>query len=644
MDLTKIIPGSSVKRNAIATIVLALTVFALYFNTLHNWFVWDDAYQVQMNPWIRSVKFIPDILARNVWGIKNASSSFYRPGMYLGYMLVYHLFGWRPLGYHVLNIIFNAGVSIVVFFLILELFESSGISARRALGISFLTALLFAANPIHTEAVAWIAAFTEVSYALFYLISLYFFILWRKEKLKAGIYFSCLFFVLSFMCKETALSLPLAIAAYEIAFPEGSPVKRRLKNLLPYFLLTVAYFVLRLKIAGVTNATLKTDFHLTNFQFALNSIRNFGLYLGQLIYPFNLNAYHVFHPVHSIIEWKCLASIAVLAAFTGFVFWAFKNNRPVFFGLLMILIPLLPALYLPVFQPGSTYAERYLYLPSMGFELVLASLVYSGRTRKGQFAALAFTALLIATFSAKTVARNTVWKDSTSLWTDTIRKSPDGGVPNDNFGYVLEQEGKDADAADYFRKAIKIAPYAPDPIKQLGYILINQGKIDEAENLFKKFILAAPFNADAHLGLGATYAMKGMANQAEAEFRVAAELNPMSWQAHRDLGILYYQKHLLAAALKELNLAVYIDPRSGEPHRYTGLVYEEQGLFDKAIRQFQSAIKLDPPDPEDYVCLGGAYLKKGLRDKAEESYRAALKIDPSNPEALKNLKSLSAKK
>ena len=600
------------KRNIFAVCALALATFALYFNTLYNGFVWDDLYQVQLNAWIRSFKFLPDILARNSWEFAGKGSNFYRPGMHLGYMVVYHFYGLAPWGYHLLNILFNMAVSVMVFLLALEVFETGGIPSRRAFGIAFFSALLFTAHPVHTEAVAWIASFPELSYTLFYLLSLYFFILWRKGKIKEGISLSCLFFVLSFMCKETALSLPLAIAAYEIAFPdETRPVKgwlkmRCLKNLLPYFLLAAAYFILRMKIVGLTRNA-KADFQLTNFQFTLNAIVNFSLYICQLIYPFNLNAYHVFHPVHSFFEWKGLASFSIMTAFTGFVFFAFKKDRPVFFSLAVIVIPLLPALYLPAFQPENTYAERYLYLPSMGFAFVAARLVYSEKIKKIRFAVLAAAVFLVTVYSIKTVTRNTVWKNETSFWSDTVKKSPDGWLPNNQMGIVLGLQGEYEEAADHFRAAMRLNPYEIDPPLNLGFTLLDQGNTGSAERLFKRITGLLPSSCRAHTGLGIACMKEGRFSRAQQELRAAIKLNPDSAQAHK----------------------------------YMGMVYEAQGDFDAAIVQFKFLAKL-APSPENYNFLGGAYLKQDLRDKAATSYQAALQIDPADSVALKALKALSA--
>ncbi len=634
-------------RTAFAILILATASFVLYCNTLQNGFVWDDIGVIKSNVWIRNVKFIPEILTQNAWGFMNMESSYYRPVIHLAYMLVYHIFGPGPWGFHLLNIIFNAISTVLVFLLAMEIVELSGATDSRVFGIAFLSALLFAADPIHTEAVAFAAAFTELSYTLFYLVSLYFFVLWRKGKLKEGIYLSCLFFVLSFLSKETALTLPLAIAAFDIAFPgvarlhETRGKLHRVKVYLPYFVLSAVYFAIRLKVIGrVANSTL--GLHLTAFQLFLNAIVNFGMYLGQLVYPFNLNAYHVFHPVHSVFEWRSIFSLAALLLFTALIFLSYKKNRLVFFGLLIIIIPLLPAFYLPVFQPGSTYAERYLYLSSAGFSLSAAYFICTVDGAKTRVAALAFAALILIAYSKATVYRNAVWKDEASLWTDTVNKSPNGWVPHYQLGIVLKSKGEYVLAANHFSDAMKLAPNAPGPVINLGYALIAMGKVDEAEKRFKEAIRMMPLYSDAHLGLGAAYAMKGDDLDAKQEFIVGIGLNPTAWQGHCALGLLYYQEDQFIQALQEFSRALYIDPYSGGLHRNIGLVYVGQGSLDKAIVQFKTAIRLNPADPENFICLGNAYQKKGLRNQAEESYQAALKIDPKNSEAQEGLKALAA--
>ena len=95
--------------------LIALTSFAVYFNSLFNGFVFDDANQVLNNPWLKSSKFIPNIFSSNVWGFEGRETSYYRPLMHIIYMLTASVFGLNAWGFHFVNILFHTSVSILVF-------------------------------------------------------------------------------------------------------------------------------------------------------------------------------------------------------------------------------------------------------------------------------------------------------------------------------------------------------------------------------------------------------------------------------------------------------------------------------------------------------------------------------------------------
>ncbi|MGD0884816.1 MAG: hypothetical protein ABSA46_08080, partial [Thermodesulfovibrionales bacterium] len=159
---------------ALLILIIFLVCFAVYFNALSNDFAYDDTDQVLKNHWIRDVQYIPDIFSKSVWSFQGetAISNYYRPFMHLIFMLNYYVFGLRPWGFHLVNILFHAGVSILVFVLASRLLRASSNASRlkekgfvgSLLSPPFLGAVLFATHPIHTEAVAWVAGIPDLSY------------------------------------------------------------------------------------------------------------------------------------------------------------------------------------------------------------------------------------------------------------------------------------------------------------------------------------------------------------------------------------------------------------------------------------------------------------------------------------------------
>jgi len=162
--------------------LILLVSCAVYSNTLLNDFLYDDTGQVLENRWIRDVKYIPVIFSKSVWSFQDETviSNYYRPLMHLFFLLNYHVFGLRPWGFHLLNVLFHAGVSVLVFVISARLLRASSNPspltengfAGSLLSPPFVGALLFAAHPIHTEAVAWVSGVPELSYTFFFLLSL----------------------------------------------------------------------------------------------------------------------------------------------------------------------------------------------------------------------------------------------------------------------------------------------------------------------------------------------------------------------------------------------------------------------------------------------------------------------------------------
>src|SRR3989338_389902 len=110
-----------------AIVILIIVSIGVYLNTLPNEFVYDDEGQVLKNLWIKDIRNIPEIFLSNVWAFidKEYLSNYYRPLMHMIYMIDYYIFGLKPWGFHLTNIIFHAGVSVLVFIIASMLINQS---------------------------------------------------------------------------------------------------------------------------------------------------------------------------------------------------------------------------------------------------------------------------------------------------------------------------------------------------------------------------------------------------------------------------------------------------------------------------------------------------------------------------------------
>lgn len=584
MDVPHPVEGSRISRRvppafltAVLLLPLVIVCFAVYFNTLSNGFVYDDEDQVLNNPWIRNVRFLPEIFTSSAWAYTGEVANYYRPVMHVVYMVCFHLFGPDPAGFHFVNVLLHSLNMILVYgVLVLLLGRHGPVDTRGRAGSSFLGALLFATHPIHTEAVAWVGGVPDLTVTLFGLLSLYGFLLSRGEgpiPSRAYSVLSILAFFAATLCKETALVLPLLFLAYELTFSterlKRTDVARRYA---PYLLFGLLYFGLRLHaLHGMAPVTRHAELGVQGY--VINVFPLLAKYIGKLFLPTGLNVFHAFHPLPGILNPKGILSLSCFLVLLAILYLAYGKHKLFFFGTLVTLMPLFPALYIPGLGENP-FAERYLYFPSVGFVILLAYGMESLRAARPAAAVPLAVAcsLLAAIYSWGTVDRNRDWKDEYTLWEDTVRKSPDSPVPNYNFGLLLHQRGDTDGAIRYYRNALRLAPSA---------------------------------------------------------------------RVYADLGVAYASKGDVDGAIRLYREAIRLDPGYAPAHNNLGVALENMGLVEESLESFRAAIRLSPGYAAAYNNLGYSYYRLGRKQEALESYLSALRLDPGNARVLNNMERLN---
>ena len=116
-----------IKSKSFAVVIVIIVSIAVNLNTLWNEFVYDDIDQVLNNIWIKDFRNIPAIFFSPTWSflteLKEFPQNYYRPLMHIVYMFNYYLFGLKPWGWHLVNIIFHTGVTVMVFLVAERLFD-----------------------------------------------------------------------------------------------------------------------------------------------------------------------------------------------------------------------------------------------------------------------------------------------------------------------------------------------------------------------------------------------------------------------------------------------------------------------------------------------------------------------------------------
>ncbi len=505
---------------ALRTAIVLVVCLGAYSNSLLNGFVYDDRFQVVENPWIRDVASVPRMFLSSVWFFRFgiSGSNYYRPLMHLIYLIAYHTFGLRAWGFHLVNILFHVGNSLLVLRLAArclgESREEGGLSRRPSPGGAgaglapgvggsglpglfsppLMAALLFALHPIHTEAVTWVAGLPEISFTFFSLLSFHLYL--ESGGRWGGAYpLSLISFFLAALCKEPALMLPLVLIAHDhLLRQDRGRFRVPMTRYLPYGAVAALYLALRVHALGGL-APANRHAGLSAYQDLINIFPLLALYCGKLLLPIHLNAFPVYHPIDSVLGREGLLSILVGASLAAAGLVAFRRDRAVLFSLLLVVLPLLPVLYLPAIP--QYLSERYLYLPSFGFVMLVTQLLAWAKRRipgKATPWFLLGCALLPGLYFTGTFTRNPAWRDDYRLWTDTVRKSPDGAIPHNNLAVVLDKREELDEAVRHLRLAIALDPAYADAHDNLGNVYMEKGLFGSAVREFEAAVRLDPAN------------------------------------------------------------------------------------------------------------------------------------------------------
>lgn len=571
-------------------VILTLSVFA---NTLGNGFVFDDKGQIVDNYWIHEIKYLPSILSSHSLAFigDDQPAITYRPLVFVVYMIEYALFGLEPWGWHLVNILLHALNSVMVFLTVSYLFRGKNDGPSGAVnGLpAFAAAALFAVHPMNSEVAAWVGCVPELVYTFLGLSAFNLYALYRDRSCSFALFFSVLLYFIGLFAKETSLVLPGILFAYDYARDRDEPLftGARIKRYLPYVLAAFLYIVIRvLSMGGHMVPTVKLHAYLTGPQFILNVFPILFDYMKALVLPVNIYPLQLFKPVFSITEPRAFLTLTLALGVAGALFAFRRKMNPLYLvSAAMIIFPLLPVLYVPALSRHS-FADRYLYFPSIGFVIIFG--LFLNEALKNQKAvritAVLALAALICAYSVGAFGRNLNWKDDASLWDAALKGSDNNYIAIHSVGLMDLRKGNTDAAVSGLERALKLNKESLHPD---ATALVLTGKV-----------------------LAVAYGQKGRVDDAVREYRDVLSID-------RNDPISNY------------NLA---------------LIYQDKGLLDEAVELYQRALLFTkkPKQRKDiYNNLGVCYQRKGFFSEAAANYEEALKLSPGDPVITRNISSIS---
>lgn len=626
-----------------AVAILALLAFA---NSLWNGLVYDDNVVIGENPAVRHVSDLQAIFGTGYWP-GPTKDPLYRPLIIFSYALNYAVVGLAPFTYHLVNVLLHAGNSALVYRLFVALFRGSGLAIAAAAA--------FALHPIHTEAVANGVGRAELLANAFLFASWLWYLRWDETPARARtrrLAASVAAFALALFTKEHAvvllglLVLTDLLRASEKGLSVGRTMWERCRTAYAWYLLPLGgYLLTRVLVLGAlvnpqvswhSNPLLHSD-RWTRW---VTGIKILGKYLWLLVAPLHLSADYSYNQIPlsaSLLEPAVLASLLALVGALALAVHRWRRQPAVSVGVAVFAVAILPASNLP-FPIGTIMAERILYLPSLGFCLLLAAAVaaLAERPRWGLVAVGAFLLLLLG-YGARTVVRNWDWASDAALFAATARSSPNSAPAHHYLAVAMLRGGDLSGAQREIERSLEIYPEYGEAYNSLAAVFEKQGRMDAATAAIQTAIKMTPDLALGHMNLGFIYIQKGMASAALEEFREAARVRYSRIDEFNRLAKGFYLVGSPAEAQGILEKAVYYTPDSFGLRNNLGLVYLRQERWDEARRELEAAARLKPDSPEVQMNLGRVYAAQGVPRQAEVALKTSLRLKPDNPDALEVL-------
>jgi hypothetical protein len=538
------------------TAILNLTLIGLatiicYGNCLWFDFVFDDFATVKYSPVVKDPQTLVDILTLKI--LTKDILDNVRPVTVLFTWLDFQIWGINPFGFHLTNLILHVICCFLVYVLAGNIFSSlenarnnqAANGSRTILSghniAALATAILFAIHPVHSEAVCGISYRDDLLCTLFFLTALILFqmVITNKSSWVALIPASASLF-LSGLSKEMVFSFPFVLILFVVV--AGMNKVGLLKQ--PYWKIP------RVCVPVLASILIISLLYYLCFIYAKRDIALFAgykpgylggslwstlpasmkiavFYLAKLIWPINLSPDY---PLYRLAAISNVLLFVVLGTLLITARWLWRRTSVGFFGLGFLFITLLPVSNLfPLFRP---IADRYLYLPSIGWCLFLVSSlryivfkviwspadskrikgksVGSKKRRKTNSSSglqqtiskgiLLVFCIYLVTLSVMTIKQNRIWRDSLSFWSYTVKANPTSSIALNNLAYAYLDTAEYEKALNVWENFLfKFGEKEPDALAGMAVALYRMGRHKEALIMFRKAVGKDPSYRNAEL-------------------------------------------------------------------------------------------------------------------------------------------------
>jgi protein O-mannosyl-transferase len=561
-------------RPRLIALLLALVTLVVFLPVARNDFVnFDDGEYVYDNPMVENGLTLAGIK----WAFTTGHAGNWHPLTWISHMLDCELFGLNAGAQHMVNVLFHAANAALLFMLLLRLTDRLWPSA--------MVAALFAWHPLHVESVAWIAERKDVLSTFFALLALASYARYAQKKSPDGnqaskkraalptsdgrnpasdYFLALIFFTLGLMAKPMLVTLPFVLLLLDFwplnrmrnnHWPTMS--RQLILEKWPFFVMATASCLVTFLVQQHGHAVLTLQQMPVGFRLENAPVAVVG-YMLKLFWPVNLAIIYPLTPVSTL---ALAASILALVFVSGLA-WHWRTAKPYFlFGWLWFLGTLVPVIGLV--QVGiQAMADRYTYIPSIGFFIALVFLVsdWAARFQVPKVMTVGVAALILTAGVLLMEFQLQFWRNTETLFRHALAVTSNNYLAHLNLGLALEQEGDLAGALTEYQETLRLDPSYPGLHNHLGIVFDKLGR--HAESL--------------------------------AEYRGESDRHQDNAYLHNAVGSELAALGELDTALKEFAKAKQLDPKYSAPYLETAKALFQLGRDAEGAPEFQAAAALDP--------------------------------------------------
>lgn len=567
---------------------LALITLLVFSNCLNNDLInWDDAAYITQNPLVRSLspENIKNIFTTPVRDI-------YAPLTILSFAIDYHFVGFNSFIFHLNNIILHIAVTLLIFTFARQLSIPKWSAA--------IGALLFAIHPMHVESVAWATERKDVLYSFFFILSLITYYKYLHTKKISTYSLALLCGLLSLLAKPMALSLPLVLLLCDW-FKNRKITFNDLLSKIPFAFYTIP-------IAWITfsrnSAVMKID--IAPIKAILIICWSFMFHIFKFLKPIDLcPAYTLPTPANFQNPIFVIHFIAFL--FFLFLCYLLRRQRLFIFAVLFYVFSIFFLLRTNDLYDINKAADRFMYLPSLGFCLFFGSITgaaWKWLQSKNNFFSKIFIIILIfcmTTLGIMSFAQTKIWKNDTTLLNYGLKINPLACHMHVNKGLQLKEQGRYNEALHHYNIAIKIYNQIAEAYNNRGVIFLIDNQLNLAEKDFRQTIQYKPELPDPYFNLG-NIAMRKNDNQKAIElYTQAIKLHASFGMAYGNRGLAYFHLKQYDKAIEDYNMHLLLEPNDGETYLNRALAFQAIHQKEQALSDAQKAKQLGMKNVEALI-------------------------------------------